>query len=329
MLEKEWEWDQEGENAYFMYEIAEELATLVFLSDNAYLPEEDEDYRLGYLEPGEWWPLVNQLDETLDWEAVVDHLHHLDTLLRLSGVPTELLESPLIFLESVLEGNLPPEATGRRVGSRRLVKIALAVTRLLQELPAPAQAAVRAWADVHRSILFPFKIPDPETLDLAEFLSAPDVPPSVTGFGMLLAMTLTNWPERGEGMPLPSGFLEPELYDELYEQWEDLPDSPKVTEEGIGGAETLFAQGQLAHALAQLGTIEGLDADEGEDGEVALAYSRLSRAILWLHNECRACSQREGIACKAATGWPERPVPLLDIASEVANSGVIEGCVRM
>jgi hypothetical protein len=149
---------------------------------------------------------------------------------------------------------------------------------------------------------------------------------------MMLAMTLMNWPERAEDMPLPSGFLDPELYDDLYEQWEELPDSPKVTEEGIGGAETLFAQGQLAHALAQLGTVEGLDAEDGEDGEdgeVALAYSRLSRAILWLHNECRICPQREGIACQAATSWPERPVPLLDIASEIANSGRIEGCVRM
>ena len=329
MVSEEWQWGDADEDAYFLYEVAEELAALCFLSDNAYLPDEDEDYRLGYLEPGDWWPLVNQLDEIVDWETVIDLLNRLDVLLRLPGLPTELLESPLFFLEDALEGNLPPEPSGRRVGSRKLVKIGLVITRLLQEFPTPAQVAARAWADVHRNMLFPFEVPDSDELDLADLLSEGDVPPSVTGFGMMLAMTLMNWPERAEDMPLPSGFLDPELYDDLYEQWEELPDSPKVTEEGIGGAETLFAQGQLAHALAQLGTVEGLDAEDGEDGEVALAYSRLSRAILWLHNECRVCPQREGITCQAATNWPERPVPLLDIASEIANSGRIEGCIRM
>jgi hypothetical protein len=177
--------------------------------------------------------------------------------------------------------------------------------------------------------MHPFDLPDLDGQDLSELLAAPDLPPAVTGFGLMLAMTLMRWPERADGMPLPPGFLDAEVHDQVYAQWEALPDSPTVTEEGVGEAEVLFAQGQLAHALAQLGTIEGLDPDQPEDGDVALAYSRLSRAILWLHDQCRLCPEREGIACQAVTNWPERPVPLLDVTSEIANAGPVEGCIRM
>ena len=81
--------------------------------------------------------------------------------------------------------------------------------------------------------------------------------------------------------------------------------------------------------LAQLGTVEGLDPDQVEDGDVSLAYSRLSRAILWLHDQCRQCPEREGVSCRAVSDSPERPVPLIDVAGEISNTGRIQGCVRM
>jgi hypothetical protein len=328
-LDGGWDWDPEQDDQDFLYEIAEELADRFFLSDNNYLPNAGQDYDLGYLGPEDWWPLVNQLDEMVDLAAIADLLDVLDNQLRLPGLPTELLEAPLDLLESVLQGNLPPGPSGRRVDSRRLVKISLTLTRLLREFPVSAQSAARAWADVHRGLQPPFDLSDLDGRDLNEFLAAPDLPPAVTGFGLVLAMTLMRWPGRADGMPLPAGFLDPELYDEVYAQWEALPDSPTVTEEGVGEAEVLFAQGQLAHVLAELGAVEGLDPDEAEKGDVAIAYSRLSRAILWIHDQCRPCPERNGIACQAVTNWLERPVPLLDVASEIANAGQIEGCVRM
>jgi len=81
--------------------------------------------------------------------------------------------------------------------------------------------------------------------------------------------------------------------------------------------------------LAQMGTVELLHADDVEEQDAALAYSRLSRAILWVHDQCRTCPERDGVACLAATGWPDRPVPLVDVASEVANTSRIEGCIKM
>jgi hypothetical protein len=329
MFDDEWELDGQEDSDEFPYILAGRLADQFFLSDNEYLPSAGEVYSLGYLEPEVWWPLVNQLDEMVNLEAVVDLSDTLDTLLRLPGLPTELLEAPLDFLESILEGHLPLEPSGRRVDSRRLVKIALTTARLLQEFPAPAQSAIRAWADVHRAMLRTFADEDYEGEDLDELLSTQDLPPAVTGFSMMLGMTLMRWPERAEGMPLPPGFVDPELYTEIYAQWETLPDGPLVSEEGAGEAEALFAQGQLAHALAQLGTVEGLDPDHLEDEEVALSYSRLSRAILWLHHQCRHCPERDGVACKAASSSPQRSVPLLDVASEIANVGRIRGCIKM
>jgi hypothetical protein len=329
ILDDEWHRENMDDHQELLYSVAEELADHFFLSDDSYLPNAGDDYSLGYLDPENWWLLVSQLDEMVDLEAVADLIDVLDDLLRLPGLPTELLEAPLGFLTSVLEGNLPLEPSGRQVDSRRLVKIALAIARLLQEFPIAAQAAVRAWADVHRGMMHPFDLSDLEDEDLAEFFSAPDLPPAVTGFSMMLGMTLMRWPERAEGIPLPPDFLDSELYDEVYDHWEALPDSVAVTEDGAGEAEALFAQGQLAHALAQLGTVEGLDPEHIENGEMALGYSRLSRAILWMHNQCRHCPERDGVACKAATDWSERPVPLLDVASEIANTSRIEGCVRM
>jgi hypothetical protein len=331
-FEDPWTWDeQEGDYQIFLYAVAEELSDLFFLSDNYYTPDAMEDYNLGYLAAELWWPLVTQLSGMVDLEAVVDLAHALDGLLRLPGLPTELLEAPLIFLESVLEGNLPREPSGRRVDSRRLVKIALTTTQYLQHLSPPAQSAARAWASVHRQILGASELDafDFGEEDFADLLFAPDLPPAVTGFSMVIGMTLMRWPERGEGLPLPPKFLDPELYDEMLDQWLALPDSPTVTEEGVGEAEALFAQGQLAHVLADLGAMEGVFPDEAGDGDMKLTYSRLSRAILWVHSQCRHCPERDGIACKAADNWTDRPVALLDVAGEIANTSRISGCIKM
>lgn len=323
------EWDDVDDYEGFLHRAVERLADLCFLSDNDYLPNAGDDYVLGYLDPEDWWPLVNQLDEAVDVETIVDLVEELDPLLRLPGMPTELLEAPLDFLQSILEGKLPLEPSGKRVNSRRLVRIALLMTQLLQAFPPTAQAAVRAWANVHRALIRPFPFDDFDEEDFTAFLDDADLPPAVTGFGMVLSMTLMHWPERADGMPLPQGLLDPELRDDLYAQWEALADDPAVTDAGAGQAEALFAQGQLAHALAQLGSVDELDPDHLEDGEVALAYSRLSRAILWLHHQCRHCSKREGIACLVASNWPDHPVPLVDVAGEIANTGSIGGCIRM
>jgi hypothetical protein len=324
-----WEWDDEDAYEDVLLGWAEELAERFFLSANEFLPDAEEAYKLDHVDVVEWWNLVSQLDELVDLEAVVELARKLDALLGFPGLPTELLEAPLIFLESALVGHLPPEPTGRRVGSRKLVKIALAVIRLVQEFPPTAQAAVRAWADVQRGSEYPFGFEDDDEDDLSDLLFAPDLPPAMTGFSMMIAMTLMSWPERAEGLPLPSGFDDPGLYDEVLAHWRDLPDSPSVVEEEAGAAEALFAQGQLAHMLAQMGAVELMTPDELEDADLTLAYSRLSRAILWIHNQCRHCPERDGVACKVATDWPERPVPLLDVAGEVANTGRIAGCIKM
>lgn len=323
-FEDEEDWDEEEEQ---LYEICDELAERFFLSDNDYLPESYEDYHLGYLDPDDWWPLVLQLSETSDMALVAQLAGRLDNLMNLPGVPTELLEDPLGFMESVLQAHLPLEPSGRRVGSRKLVKMAQIILEILKELPESARAAVRAWASVHRQILSPLDIEEDE--DLADMFLDPDLPPAMTGFSMMIALTLMRWPKRAEGLPLPLEFDDPELYDQVLEQWEELPEGPASSGEESGPAEALFAQGQLAHMLAQMGTVELLHADDVEEQDAALAYSRLSRAILWVHNQCRSCPQRDGVACLAATGWPDRPVPLVDVASEVANTSHIEGCIKM
>jgi hypothetical protein len=92
--------------------------------------------------------------------------------------------------------------------------------------------------------------------------------------------------------------------------------------------ESLFAQAQLAHLLAQMDKASDVDV-EHQDADAALTYSQLSRAILWVHNQCRHCPEREGVACKVAVNGPDHPVPLLDTASEIAHTGQIEGCVRL
>lgn len=323
------EWDEFQDQQSFLLEIALTLADSIFISNDQYLPREIEGYNRGHLEAADWWLLVNQLSETVDLSFLMGILDELTDLLPLPGLPSEALEDPLGFLSSVLAGNLPLEPSGRRVGSPKLVKIAQAMVRLLREFPDAAQAAVRAWADVHRGpdLFFPEELLEDE--DITDLLFASELPPAMAGFSMMLALTLMYWPERAEGLPLPPGFADPEFYDDLLAEWEALPDNPTVTEEGAGEAEALFAQGQLAHMLAQTGMIEIMGSDEVGDKDTARAYSRLSRAILWIHNACRQCSEREGVACKVATGWPEHPVPLLDVAGEIANTGHITGCIKL
>ena len=332
-LDDDWEWSAEEEYQALLRGWARDLADSFFLSDNGYLPNDGDDYNLGYLDPEDWWPLVNQLGEMVDLGAALSLAGVLDDLLRLPGLPTGLLEAPLEFLENVLEGNLPLELSGRRVGSRRLVKIALCIVQLLREFPETAQAAVRAWADVHRRLAGMYVYEEEgEAEDWTDLLHAPDLPPPVTGFSMVIALTLMHWPERAEGRPVPPDFLDPRLYDRVLAEWEALPDSPAVTEEGVGAAEVLFAQGQLAHMLAQMGTVELLTSDdpgEVDEEDLSLAYSRLSRAVLWLHSQCRRCPERDGVTCRVAANWPDRPVALVDVASEVANTGRIGGCIRM
>jgi hypothetical protein len=328
------EWEAFELHQDFLNEVTFLLADRFFLSDNDYFPNAEEDYNLGHLRPEAWWSLVNQLDEMMDLEILVDIVDELDDLVNLPGLPTELLEAPLNFLLSVLNGHLPKQPSGRRVGSPKLVKIGRATVNLLKVFKEPAQAATRAWADVHRGLNIPFDeedfdFEDWDEEDLADLLFSPDLPPAMTGFSMMIALTLMHWPERAEGLPLPPGFAEPELYDDVLAEWETLPDSPNVTEEGTGEAEALFAQAQLAHMLAQTDSIEVMAPGEIQDEDKALAYSRLSRAILWVHNQCRHCPERDGIACKAADNWPDRPVPLLDVAGEIANTSRIGGCIRM
>jgi hypothetical protein len=328
-FDDEWDWDGEEDFQELLYDWSDELASRFFLSDNEYLPDAGEGYRSGYLEIDDWLSLVNQLQDMVRLDDLISAADELEPLLGLDGVPTELLEDPLVFLETVLAGNLPLEPSGRRVGSRKLVKIARIVVQLLKGFPPTAQAAVRAWADVHRRFVDRSDDEEYDAQDLADLLFAPDLPPAMTGFSMMIALTLMHWPDRADGLPLPPEFSDGGTYSDVLSQWLSLPDSPGVSEGHPDSAEALFAQGQLAHMLAQMGAVELMTSDELEEPDLALAYSRLSRAILWIHSQCRRCPEREGVACKVATNWDERPVPLLDVAGEIANTSRIEGCIKM
>jgi hypothetical protein len=324
-------WPETELDVLLKQQTASLLARCFFLSDPDYPPEALDDYHLGFLDPRVWLSLVELLDDSVDLLSIVETAEELEPLLGLDGVPTEALEVPWRFLTTVLEGGLPREVSGRRVDSRRLVKIARLVALLAQELPESAQAAIRAWAAVHRDLIQFYEEANegegepPGWLDMG---AQREVPPAVAGFGMMLSMTVMQWPERAEGLPLPVGFSDPRLRDAVYADWLALPDSAKVTEEGVGEAEALFAQGQLAHALARLGSLEPADPQQPE-ADRNVAYARLSRAILWIHSQCRHCPEREGVTCRAATQWPERPTPLVDVASEMASTARIKGCIRL
>jgi len=324
-----WEDDEVDDDSY-LYEVTYDLSERFFLSDNTYLPNDPDNYNLGYLDAEDWWPLINELTESVILGTLVDLSEKLDDLLGLGGLPTELLEDPYLFLQTVLEGNLPLESSGRRVGSRKLVRIARLVLDITSELSEVARATVRGWAVAHRAMMGLNDFVDFGEDDLSDLLLLGELPPAMTGFSMVIALTLMRWPRRAEGLPLPAEFEDPETYETVLAQWEALPAGPTATEDGMSQAEALFAQGQLAHMLAQMGAVELLSPDkDDEEQEISLAYSRLSRAILWVHDQCRFCPERDEVACKVATSSPERPVPLIDVAGEIANTGRIVGCIKM
>jgi hypothetical protein len=330
LLDDEMLWDDAEIDETWLLDLAYELSERFFLSNNAYMPDDLENYRVDYLEAEDWWPLVQELTEITNLDLLVETGERLDDLLGLPGLPTELLEDPYLFLQSLLEGNLPPGPSGRRVGSRKLVRIAQLVLDIASEFPEVARATVRGWATAHRAILGLNDFPGFGEDDLTDLLLPGELPPAMTGFSMMIALTLMRWPRRAEGLPLPSEFKDPKTYEAVLAQWEELPAGPTVTEEGMGQAEALFAQGQLAHMLAQMGAVELLSPSANDDErEISLAYSRLSRAILWVHDQCRSCTERDGVACKVATSGSEHPLPLLDVAGEMANTGRVAGCVKM
>jgi hypothetical protein len=330
LLDDEELWDDWEDDEPWLYEIAYQMSERFFLSNNAHMPDELDQYSLGYLGAEDWWPLVQDLAEIVDLDVLVAVGARLDELLGLPGLPTELLEDPLLFLQTILDGNLPPEPSGRRVGSRKLVRAAQLVLDIASEFPEVARATVHGWALAHRGMMGLDDFDEFEEEDLIDLLVPGELPAAMTGFSMMIALTLMRWPQRAEGLPLPAEFEDPETYETVMAQWEDLPAGPTVMEEGAGQAEALFAQGQLAHMLAQMGAVELLSPAEGdEEGEISLAYSRLSRAILWVHDQCRSCAERDGVACKVATSGSERPLPLLDVAGEMANTGRIAGCIKM
>ncbi|MEJ2210006.1 MAG: hypothetical protein P8129_13335 [Anaerolineae bacterium] len=331
MFDEDMFWDEdEFEDEDYFYELVYELSERFFLSNNEYLPNDPDHYNLGYLEAEDWWPLVDAVSKNVILGTVVTLCAKLDDLLGLGGLPTELLEDPHVFLQSVLNGNLPPEPSGRRVGSRKLVRIASLVLEIIEEVPELARATVHGWAIAQRAHMGVNDFDDLDEEDLSDLLLPGELPPAMTGFSMMIALTLMRWPQRAEGLPLPADFEDPDTYESVLAQWEALPGGPTAEEEGMSPAEAFFAQGQLAHMLAQMGAVELLSPDEeDEEQEISLAYSRLSRAILWVHDQCRFCPEREEVACKAATFSPQRPTPLVDVAGEVANTGRIAGCIKM
>ena len=104
-LDEIWKWGLE-EYEDLLVEWAGDLSDLFFVNDDNLLPNAGQAYGLGYVRTAEWVPLVNQIEGITDLGTVVNLSDALDEVLELSGLPTELLESPLGFLQSVLEGNL-------------------------------------------------------------------------------------------------------------------------------------------------------------------------------------------------------------------------------
>jgi len=98
----------------------------------------------------------------------------------------------------------------------------------------------------------------------------------------------------------------------------------------VSGPEALFAQGQLAHFLSQVGTVKALGLDVGlDEQDTAALYSRLSRAMLLIHNRCRHCEERVDLACQAVAGWEEGPCPLMDVAANLVMTGSLAGCPKV
>jgi hypothetical protein len=186
-----------------------------------------------------------------------------------------------------------------------------------------------AWANLQRHIrLMPLEELACETCPAAPFcdeLAEPDLPPAVRGFSLLVGLSLMCWPQRAAGLPSDLSLeMEPALYTELMERWEALPDDE------VSGPEALFAQGQLAHFLSQVGTVKALGLDVGlDEQDTGALYSRLSRAMLLIHNRCRHCEERMDLACQAVAGWEEGPCPLMDVAANLVMTGSLAGCPKV
>lgn len=332
---------------------AAEMADLFFLSDEVGGLDGTTPDDWIALEADDWLPLIGQLDILVDLDDLIEVSEEILNLVEWEALPTALLEAPLDYLEDLLEDYLEPtgpstlrqgsEQASLRTGEpedwldgfglwegrrkdRHLLEISLAILRLGQELSEPAREAVMAWANLQRHIrLMPLEELACETCPAAPFcdeLAAPDLPPAVRGFSLLVGLSLMRWPQRAAG--LPSGLsveMEPALYTELMERWEALPDDE------VSGPEALFAQGQLAHFLSQVGTVKALGLDVGlDEQDTAALYSRLSRAMLLIHNRCRHCEERVDLACQAVAGWEEGPCPLMDVAANLVMTGSLAGC---
>jgi hypothetical protein len=328
---------------------AEEMANLFCLSDevgglDGTTPDDWLD-----LESDDWLPLIEQLDTMADLDEIIEASEDLLNLVEWEALPTALLEAPLDYLEELLEGYLEPTGPltslrtgepedwleglglwkGRRRRDRHLLEISLALLRLGQELSESAREAVTAWANLQRHIrLIPLADLACETCPAALFcdeLAEPDLPLAVRGFSLLVGLSLMRWPQRAAGLPHSlSVEMEPALYTELMERWQALPDDE------VSGPEALFAQGQLAHFLSQVGTVKALGLDlELDEQDTVVLYSRLSRAMLLIHNRCRHCEERVELACQAVAGWEEGPCPLMDVAAGLVMTGSLAGCPKV
>jgi len=320
---------------------AEEMAERFFLSDEVGGLDGTTPDDWIALEPDDWLPLIKQLDVLAELDEIIEISEELLNLVEWEALPTALLEAPLDYLEDLLEDYLEPVEDsedwlegfglwkGRRRKDRHLLKIALAILRLGQELSESAREAVTAWANLQRHIwLMPLEELACETCPAAPFcdeLAAPELPPAVRGFSLLVGLSLMRWPQRAAGLPPDlSVEMEPALYTELIERWQALPDDE------VSGPEALFAQGQLAHFLSQVGTVEALGLDmELDEQDAATLYSRLSRAMLLIHNRCRHCEERVELACQAVAGWEEGPCPLMDVAASLVMTGSLAGCPKV
>jgi hypothetical protein len=328
---------------------AEEMADLFFLSSEVGGLDGTTPDDWIVLEPNDWLPLIEQLSTVAELDEVIETSEELLDLVEWEVLPTALLEAPLDYLEELLEGYLEPAGPstslrtgdledwlegfglwkGRRRKDRHLLDISLAILRLGQELSESAREAVTAWANLQRHIRL--MLPEGLTCEICpaapfcDELAAPDLPPAVRGFSLLVGLSLMRWPQRA--VELPHGLsveMEPALYTELLERWQALPDDE------VSGPEALFAQGQLAHFLSQVGTVKALGLDVGlDEQDAAMLYSRLSRAMLLIHNRCRHCEERVDLACQSVAGWEKGPCPLMDVAVSLVMTGSLAGCSKV
>ncbi|MFB0535600.1 MAG: hypothetical protein ACETWR_11520, partial [Anaerolineae bacterium] len=251
---------------------AEEMADRFFLSDDVGGLDGTVPGDWIALEPDDWLPLIEQLATLAELDEIIEASEELLNLVEWEALPTALLEAPLDYLEDLLEDYLEPTGDqeewlegfglwkGRRRKDRHLLEICLAILRLGQELSEPAREAVTAWANLQRHIRpMPLEELACEICPAAPFcdeMAAPEMPPAVRGFGLLVGLSLMRWPQRAAGLSHAlSVDMEPALYTELLERWQALPDDE------VSGPEALFAQGQLAHFLSQVGTVEALGLD--------------------------------------------------------------------